>query len=63
VRWLFSREAQKLVTPAVTAYQTLDVQELGSNVFVRDPEEDHEDVTEFRHRVEYGILASTVPTV
>lgn len=63
VRWLFSREAQKLVSPAVTAYQTLDVLELGSNVFVRDPENDREDVTELRHRIEYGILPSTVPTV
>lgn len=63
VRWLYSREAQKLVSPAVTLYQTLDVAEQGSNVFVRDPEADREDVTELRHRIEYGILGSTVPTV
>lgn len=63
VRYLYSREAQKFVTPTVTIYQTLDVQELGSNVFVRDPESDREDVTEFRHRIEYGILPTTVPTI
>jgi hypothetical protein len=62
-RYLYSREAQSFVTPTVTIYQTLDVQELGSNVFVRDPEADHEDVTEFRHRIEYGIIPSTVPTI
>lgn len=63
VRWLFSRESQRFISPAVTLYQTLDVAEQGSNVFVRDPEADHEDVTELRHRIEYGILPSTVPTV
>lgn len=62
VRWLFSREAQKFVSPAVTLYQTLDIQ-TQSSVFVRDPDEDREDVTEFRHRIEYGILGSVVPTV
>ena len=63
VRWLYSREAQKLVSPVVTLYQTLDVAEQGSNVFVRDSEADREDVTEFRHRIEYGIIGSAVPTV
>jgi hypothetical protein len=63
VRYLFSREAQTFVSPVVTIYQTLDVQEVGSNVFVRDPEGDREDVTEFRHRIEYGILPTTVPTI
>ena len=62
VRWLFSREAQKFISPAVTLYQTLDIQSQ-SSVFVRDPDEDREDVTEIRHRIEYGILGSTVPTV
>lgn len=62
VRWLFSREAQAFVSPAVTLYQTLDIQSQ-SSVFVRDPDEDREDVTEFRHRIEYGILGSVVPTV
>ena len=60
-RWLFSREAQKFAS--VTLYVPLDIAEQGSNVFVRDPEADHEDVTEFRHRIEYGILPTTVPTV
>ena len=63
VRYLYSREAQALISPSVTLYQTLDVQETGSNVFVRDPEADHEDVTELRHRIEYGILGTSVPTV
>lgn len=62
-RYLYSREAQKFISPTVTIYQTLDVQELGSNVSIRDPEGDREDVTEFRHRIEYGILPTTVPTV
>jgi hypothetical protein len=63
VRYLFSREAQTLVSPVVTIYQTLDVQDTGSNVSVRDPDGDREDVTEFRHRIEYGILPTTVPTI
>jgi len=62
VRWLFSREAQKFASPAVTLYQTLDIQSQ-SSVFVRDPDEDREDVTEFRHRIEYGIIGTSVPTV
>lgn len=63
VRYLFSREAQAFVSPCVTLYQTLDVAEVGSSVFVRDPETDREDVTELRHRIEYGIIGSSVPTV
>ena len=63
MRYLMSREAQKLVSPAVTWYETLDVQELGSNVFVREPEGDREDVTSIRWRVEYGILPTVVPAV
>ena len=62
-RYLYSREAQTFITPVVTIYQTLDIQELGSSVLTRDPEGDHEDVTELRHRIEYGILPTTVPTV
>jgi len=61
-RWLYSRESQAFASPAVTLYQVLDIAEVGSNVFVRDPEGDREDVTELRHRVEYGIVGSTVPT-
>lgn len=63
VRYLMSREAQAFVTPVVTIYQVLDIQEQGSSVFVRDPDGDREDVTEFRHRIEYGIIPSTVPTI
>ena len=63
VRYLFSREAQKFVSPAVTWYTTLDVQETGSGVSVRDPEGDREDTTSLRFRFEYGILPSVVPTV
>jgi hypothetical protein len=63
VRYLFSREAQTLVSPVVTIYQTLDVQDVSSNVYVRDLDGDREDVTEFRWRVEYGILPTTVPTI
>jgi hypothetical protein len=63
VRYLFTREAQKLVPPTMTLYQTLDVQEQASNVLVRDPEGDREDMTELRHRIEYGILPNTVPTI
>lgn len=63
VRYLLSREAQTLVSPAVTWYTTLDVDETGSTVYVRDPEGDREDVTTFRHRIEYGILPTVVPTV
>jgi hypothetical protein len=63
VRYLLSREAQTLVSPAVTWYVTLDVDETGSSVTVRDPEGDREDVTTFRHRIEYGILPTSVPTV
>lgn len=63
VRYLLSREAQKLISPAVTWYTTLDVMEMGSTVSVRDPEGDREDITTFRHRIEYGILPSVVPTV
>jgi len=62
-RWLFSREAQRFLSPAVTLYTVLAIDDQGSNVFVRDPEADREDVTELRHRVEYGILPATVPTV
>lgn len=62
-RWLFSREAQVFISPAVTLYQVLDIAEQGSSIYVRDPDEDREDVTELRHRIEYGILGSTVPTV
>lgn len=62
IRYLLSRAAQTLVSPAVTYYQTVDVQELGSNVYVRDSEQSREDVTMFRHRIEYGILPSSVPT-
>jgi hypothetical protein len=63
VRYLLSREAQRFVSPAVTNYVLLDIEELGSAVNVRDPEGDREDVTSFRHRIEYGILPSAVPTV
>lgn len=63
VRYLMSREAQTFVSPVVTIYQVLDLQELGSSVFVRDPDGDREDVTEFRHRIEYGVIPSTVPTI
>lgn len=63
IRRALSREAQTLVSPAVTWYAVVDVQELGSSVFVRDPEGDREDVTSFRHRIEYGVLPSVVPTV
>lgn len=63
IRYLMSREAQKLVAPAVTWYTVLDVEEVGSNVYVRDPEGDREDVTSFRFRIEYGILPTVVPTV
>jgi hypothetical protein len=63
LRYLMSREAQRLVSPAVTWYTVVDVQELGSNVTVRDPEADREDVTSFRFRIEYGVLPSVVPTV
>jgi len=62
-RWLLAREGQAFVSPVVTLYQVLDLAEQGSNVLVRDPEADHEDVTELRHRLEYGIIAATVPTV
>ncbi len=61
IRYLLSREAQSLVSPAVTWYAVADVQEVGSNVGVRDPEGDREDVTTFRHRIEYGILPTVVP--
>jgi hypothetical protein len=63
LRWLFSRESQRFASPAVTLYQPLEITEQGSNVYVRDPEADHEDVSEFRFRIEYGILPSAVPTV
>lgn len=63
VRWLYSREAQKFVSPAVTLYQTLEISDLGTSIIPRDPQEDREDITEFRHRIEYGILSSSVPTV
>lgn len=63
VRYLLSRQAQTLTSPAVTWYVTLDVDETGSNVYVRDPEGDREDVTTLRHRIEYGILPSVMPAV
>lgn len=63
VRYLFAREAQKFVSPAVTWYTTLDVTETGSGVSVRDPDGDREDTTSLRFRIEYGILPSVVPTV
>lgn len=61
-RYLLSREAQALISPAVTLYTVLNVQEQPSSVYVRDPDGDREDVTEIRHRIEYGIFASVVPT-
>lgn len=63
VRWLYSREAQRFTSPAVTWYVPLQIDEQPSNVYVRDPEGDREDVTELRHRIEYGILPAAVPTV
>ena len=63
VRYLLSREAQKLISPAVTWYTTLDITETGSGVSVRDPDGDREDTTSLRFRIEYGILPSVVPTV
>lgn len=63
VRYLMSREAQRFTSPAVTWYTTLDIDETGSTVAVRDPEGDREDVTTLRYRIEYGILPTSVPTV
>lgn len=63
VRYLMSREAQKFKSPAVTWYVTLDIDETGSTVYVRDPEGDREDITTLRYRIEYGILPASVPTV
>ena len=62
VRYLYSREAQAFVSPVVTIYQVQDISDGGSSVMVRDPEGDREDVTEFRHRIEYNIIPATVPT-
>lgn len=63
VRYLMSRQAQLLTAPAVTWYQTLDVNETGTSTGVRDPEQNREDITSFRYRIEYGILPTVVPTV
>jgi hypothetical protein len=63
VRYLMSREAQSFVSPVVTNYVTLDIEETGSGVTVRDPEGDREDTTSLRFRIEYGVLPTAVPTL
>lgn len=63
VRYLMSREAQSFVSPVVTNYVLLDIEETGSGVAVRDPEGDREDTTTMRFRLEYGVLPTAVPTL
>lgn len=57
VRYLMSREAQKLVSPVVTWYNVLDVVEQGeSHEIDAENREDHSTIS---FRLELGILASS----
>lgn len=62
VRYLFSREAQSFVSPVVTYFEVLSIDESPSQIG-RDNDEDHrEDHTRLTFRVEYGLLPSAYPT-
>lgn len=62
VRYLFSREAQKFVSPVVTYFEVLYIDESASQIG-QDNDEDHrEDHSRLTFRCEYGLLPAAYPT-
>lgn len=62
VRFLFSREAQRFVSPVITYFEVLSIDESASQIGADNDDEHREDHSRLTFRCEYGLLSGAYPT-